>query len=137
MAIQEEFYDLHAQYASYHIDGTSITYDKTQIKGSAQVGKAVMLSAQRTVALVTTASEILGKLISVESDGTCTVQDEGYCDLPYDGSPTYTAANNGLVGGAAAGNVTVAAAAETATAVRRAIAICADSVSGRLIAKLN
>jgi len=132
-----EYYEVHARYTTFLIDGTSITYLATAQFGSNQVGKAVELVAAGTVGLCATGHEVFGKLIKVEADNVATVQDRGYCDLPYDGSPTYTAVNNAIVGGAAAGNVTVAAAVAATAAVRRARAIKADSVANRLIADLG
>jgi len=83
--------------------GAGIAYTATEKNGSAHVGKAVMRSAEGTVDLVTTGSEVFGRLQKVEPDGYCTVQDQGYCDLPWDNSAiTWT---TGLVGGATAGTV--------------------------------
>ncbi|SRR5260221_10137396 len=129
-----EFYEIGAKYVTMAYDGT-IVFDKTLPGGAAQVGKAVEMVSGGTVGLCATAHEIYGKLVKVEPDGFCSVQYKGFCDLPYDGSPTYAATNNGVVGGATAGNVAPASVAETATAVRRAIAIKAD-VTGRIIVEL-
>lgn len=134
MAIENEFYNLHAQYVTMK-HGVSIVYDMNEQHGSAQVGKAVELQAAGEVGLVATGNEIFGKLVKVEPDGYCTIQDGGYCDLPYDGSPVYTENANGLIGGAAAGNVAPAGAVPAAGAVRTARAIKAD-VTGRIIVKL-
>jgi hypothetical protein len=134
MAIENEFYNLHATYVTMKHD-SSIVYASTEQHGSAQVGKAVQMHDEGEVALVETGNEIFGKLIKVESDGYCTVQDGGYCDLPYDGSPAYTENDNGLLGGATAGNVAPAGAAPANGAVRTARAIKSD-VTGRIIVKL-
>lgn len=135
MAATAEFYNLHAGYVTMIIDNSTITYDGTKQFGSDQVGKAVEMSGEATVKLVQSGNEIFGKLIEVTADLFCTIQDEGYCDLPCDGSPAYTENDNGLVGGSTAGNVTKATAVPAAGAVRRAHAIKSDG-SGRLIAKL-
>ena len=119
MADKANKYEVHAQYVTM-IAGAGIAYDAAQPNGSAHVGKLVMMSAEDTVDLVTAGLEIFGKLIKVEPDGFCNVQDEGYCDVPTTGVPTYTSAANGAVGGATAGYATIAAVAETATAVRSA-----------------
>lgn len=68
--------------ATYKIDNSTITYDVTKAGGSAQVGLAVTLSADDTVALTADADAVLGKLIKVEADGYCTVQEAGHLDLP-------------------------------------------------------
>lgn len=86
------------------VAGAGIAYDEAEKNGSAHVGKAVMLTGDGEVDLVTTGLEVFGKLVKVEPDGYCTVQDQGYCDLPTDGTAiTYT--QDGLVGGATAGTV--------------------------------
>jgi hypothetical protein len=119
------------------IAGSGIAYDATKKFGSQHVGKAVMLSAAGTVDLVTDALEIFGKLDKVEPDGFCVVQDEGYMELPTDTTTiTYTATNNGLVGGATAGTVRTATVAEVAGAVREAIAVQAGETANTVIARL-
>lgn len=64
------------------IDASTITYDSTKTGGADAVGKAVKLSADDTVALATDGSHVLGKLLLVEADGFCTVQENGNMDLP-------------------------------------------------------
>jgi len=76
------FDGLHARYASFLADGVTITYSATAAGGSAAVGKAVALSAAKTVELAGDGEEIIGKLIKVESDGVCVVQVGGYMTLP-------------------------------------------------------
>lgn len=135
MADKANKYDIHADYVTY-IAGAGIAYDAAQANGSAHVGKLVMLSAEDTVDLVTDGLEILGKLIKVEKDGFCTVQDEGYADVPTTGTVTYTNANNGAVGGTTAGSAKVATAVPAAAAIRRTCFIKSDGAN-RAIVKFN
>lgn len=75
---------------TFKIDNSTITYSATADKGSAQVGLAVTLSADKTVALAGDAEFVLGKLISVDSDLKAEVQTKGYCTLPGGTSATLT-----------------------------------------------
>lgn len=127
-------FELHAQYVTAKA-GAGIAYDATQPMGSAHVGKAVMATGDDTVDLVTNGKELVGKLIKVEPDNFCTIQDEGYCDLPSDGVITYADTNNGLVGGTTAGTVKIATVVPGAGAVRKARAVKSDD-AGVVIAKL-
>lgn len=79
-----------AHYETYKIDNSTITYDATKVDGSAQVGLAVTLSAANTVALAADGEAVLGKLVKVESDNKCSVQDGGYMTLPAGDSATTT-----------------------------------------------
>jgi hypothetical protein len=110
-------------YATYLIDGSTITYDATKAGGSAQVNLAVVLSASKTVALTQDASAVHGKLILVEADGKCTVQTGGYCTLPGGASATLTPGSR-VVGALGAANArgyirSVAAATLAEVAVAR------------------
>jgi len=67
---------------TYLIDNSTITFSATAVRGSAQVDKAVTLSADKTVALAGDGEFVLGKLLGVESDGKAIVADEGYVTLP-------------------------------------------------------
>lgn len=71
-----------AEFAPYKIDNSTITYDATQPRGTAQAGLAVTLSAAKTVALAADGQRVIGKLISVESDNLATVQIGGFMTLP-------------------------------------------------------
>jgi hypothetical protein len=82
--------DVLAEYVTYIADNSTITYSATAVGGSAAVGKAVKLSAARTVALTTDGSHVKGKLIKVEPDLRCTVQVEGYMTLPGGASASLT-----------------------------------------------
>lgn len=77
-------------YRTYKIDDSTITYDATKAGGSAQVGLAVTLSADDTVALCADGNAILGKLILVESDDKANVMTEGTMTLPGGDSATLT-----------------------------------------------
>ncbi len=126
-------YEVHAAYVTMKA-GAGIAYDATQKNGSAHVGKFLRQSADGEVDLVTDGLEICGKLIKVEPDGFCTMQDEGYADGPSDGVITYTNTNNGLVGGTVAGTAKVATVVPAAGAVRGAKAVQSDG-AGRVIVK--
>lgn len=75
------------------IDGSTITYDITKTDGSAGVGFAVSLSSTGAAQLASDGEHIVGKLINVESDGFCTIQDDGYTTLPLGTSATVTPGN--------------------------------------------
>lgn len=77
-----DFRGVHADYTSYKADGVDIVYDPLQPGGSAAVGKAVMVSGHKTVRLTGDGARVKGKLLKVEQDGVCNIQDEGYGDLP-------------------------------------------------------
>lgn len=85
-------YDGLGDYHGYplKIDNSTILYDKTQVNGSAQVGLAVTLSANDTVALCADGDFVLGKLLKVESDLFCTVLFDGVTDLPAGASASVT-----------------------------------------------
>ena len=71
------FGEVGAVFASFKIDNSTITYSATSNGGSAQVGLAVALSAADTIELVGDGEEVIGKLISVESDNIAVVQIAG------------------------------------------------------------
>lgn len=76
------FDDIGYEAQTFLIDGVTITFDATKVNGSAQAGLAVAFSAHKTVELAGDGEEIVGKLISVESDGKAVVQTGGYMKLP-------------------------------------------------------
>ena len=84
---------------TFSVDNSTITYSATAAGGAAatMIGKAVSLSADRTVALCADGDAVLGKLILVEPDGKCTVQTRGYVTLPAGASATVTR-GTGIVG---------------------------------------
>jgi len=77
-----EYGGIGGKYVTFKIDNSTIVYAATSNGGSASVGLAVGMSAADTVQLVSDAEEVVGKLISVESDNTCTVQVRGGMELP-------------------------------------------------------
>jgi len=76
--------EIAAVFASFKIDGATITYDATASGGAAAtaIGHAVSLSAADTVQLAADAEAVIGKLIKVSSDGIATVQIAGGMTLP-------------------------------------------------------
>jgi hypothetical protein len=81
-----------SDYATFHIDNSTITYDATKAGGAAttMIGKAVTLSAAGTVALTADGDAVVGKLIKVEADNKATVQVGGFMSLPSGASATLT-----------------------------------------------
>ena len=77
-----QFDDIGALPVTFIADNSTITYSATATGGSSAVGKAVKLSAARTVALTTDGSAVIGKLLKVESDLRCSVQVDGFMELP-------------------------------------------------------
>lgn len=71
-----------ADYATFKIDDSTITYSASEENGSAGVGLAVTLSAAETVALAADGEAVIGKLIKVEPDDKATVQVGGFMTLP-------------------------------------------------------
>lgn len=82
MASRDEasFDGIRAERTTYPSDG-SIVYDITKAGGSVSVGLAVKMASAGVVGLTTDGSNFRGKLIKVESDGMCSVQDEGFCEV--------------------------------------------------------
>jgi hypothetical protein len=70
-------------FETYSHDNT-IVYDAAVAGGAAQVGKAVTLIGETgaDVSLVGDGEVVLGRLTLVESDGKCSVQIAGNCELP-------------------------------------------------------
>lgn len=79
---QVDYTDIDYSGLTYKIDNVTITYDVTKAGGSSQVGLAVFLSANDTVALTQDGTAVEGKLLKVTDDLFCTVQTDGYCTLP-------------------------------------------------------
>lgn len=59
---------------TYLIDNSTITYSSSQVNGSASVGLAVTFSAAKTVALAADGESVVGKLMQVYADNTCSVK---------------------------------------------------------------
>lgn len=80
------------RFATFSIDNSTITYDKTKAFGSAQAGVnlAVTLSGNDTVALCADGDAVLGLLEQVEADGKCTVSYAGWLKFLKGASATVT-----------------------------------------------
>lgn len=74
------------------IDNATIVYDATKANGSAVVNKAVtpVIGTTDTVALAADGNRVSGKLLTVEADGFCTVQDTGFASFPAGNGATVT-----------------------------------------------
>jgi len=79
-----------ARDVAYKIDNSTILYDITKVNGSNQVGLAVTFSTDDTVKLAADGEFVLGKLIKVEADLTCVVQESGHMKLPAGTGATLT-----------------------------------------------
>jgi hypothetical protein len=76
---------------TFWADGVTIIFDVRQPNGSAAVGRAVSFGAAAdTVALCADGDAIVGKLLKVEPDGACTVQNKGNTTLPAGAGATCT-----------------------------------------------
>lgn len=78
------------QVATFVHDST-IVYDADEEGGSAQVGLAVSIESSNVVTLAGSGENVLGKLLSVDADGFCSVQHSGFMTLPGGASATLTA----------------------------------------------
>lgn len=85
------FDEIGAEYATFAIDNSTITYSATAARGSAVVDRAVKFSANKTVALCDDGDPIEGRLDGVEADGFARVQVGGFCQFPGGASATLTA----------------------------------------------
>lgn len=95
--------------------------------GSAHVGKVVTIDSDNKVDIIATNEEVFGRLDTVYDDGKATVTDEGFVDLPTDGtSITY---GQGLVGGSTAGTVKTG----TSATVRAIASAGANMVRAKLL----
>jgi len=107
---------------TFIIDNATITYSATETNGSAVVGRAVSLSAAKTIQLAADAEPVVGKLVKVEADNTATVQVKGVMILPGGNAANLTL-GKAIVGAASAApangyirEVNTAAAAELGVA---------------------
>lgn len=102
---------------------SSIVYDGTLAGGAAttMIGKAVALKADGQVGLTVDAEAVVGRLQSVDSDGFCAVQDQGFCELPGGASATLTVGSPivGALGAAGAHGYIRTAAANSAEAIAK------------------
>lgn len=87
---QVGYRDIQIETETFKIDNSTITFSDLYANGSAQVGLAVTLSADDTIALVGDGEFVLGKLLIVEGDNKATVQVGGYCYLPGGTAATLT-----------------------------------------------
>jgi hypothetical protein len=109
-----------------------IAYDATAKNGSPHVGKAVARAGDGTVDLTNDGTEVFGKLQKVESDGYCTIQEQGYASLPFTGSMSYGDKTN-VVGSATRGSIK--AGTGVANVVNQAVQPIASNGSGSCIVK--
>lgn len=114
-----KFNGLQYQAQTFLIDDSTITFDRDEANGSAQVGLAVTLSGDATVALCGAGDIVLGKLLKVESDGKATVQTGGYVAFPSSGA----IAAGDKIAGAANGEI----AADTTAAARGIVVDASDA----------
>ena len=136
--VTPEFEGIDARYATYVIDDSTITYDAAEAGGSAEIGLAVTLSADRTVALAADAEAIEGKLILVEADNNCLVQVGGYMTLPAGTSATL-GVNSQIVGDLLVSAKGYIRAVDSATAAELALSrgsIIDDSTTTAVIVRL-
>lgn len=104
MAVKQSYIGIRERGVTMDAGATlQATYDKTKSNGTIHAQKAVMISGAGEVELVSTGSQIFGRLRNLEDDGFCSVADEGYLTLPTDG--TVITYGSGLIGGATAGTV--------------------------------
>lgn len=104
-------------YATFQADNSTIVYDQTKDGGSTAVGLAVTLSAAKTVALCADGDAVIGRLDTVEYDGSCRVQIGGGTTLPGGASATLTLGAKivGALGASSAKGYIRSAASGTAT----------------------
>lgn len=84
--------EVDAHYATYKIDNSTIAYDATKVNGIGvtHAGRAVALSAAKTVKLAGDGDRVIGRLDGVESDNLARIQDDGYMPLPGGSSAALT-----------------------------------------------
>jgi len=76
---------------TFWADGTTIIFSATAVGGSASVGLAVTFTAGTdVVGLCADGDAIIGKLLKVEPDGACTIQNKGNTTLPAGTAATCT-----------------------------------------------
>lgn len=85
-----DFSDIKPLNLTFIADGSSVTFDRDEEGGSAQVGLAVNLSASKTIQTAGDGEVVIGVLLSVEPDGTCTVQVGGVATFKGGTSATLT-----------------------------------------------
>lgn len=85
-----EMDDTHFTERSYLVDGVTLIFDATANDGHAAVGRAVSLSAAKTVQLASDGEAVIGELVRVEADGIAVVKDHGILTLPGGNGATLT-----------------------------------------------
>ena len=123
------------QVATFVHDDT-IVYDAAETNGSAQVGLAVTVESSNVVSLVGDGESVLGKLLRVDSDGFCSVQHEGFMELPGGDSAVLTAGAKivgDLASGAAEGYIQVATADGVHDLVSRGMIIDASTATAVVV----
>lgn len=86
---------------TFWADNATIVFDQTQNNGvpAAMLGKAVTFAATPdTIALAADGDPVIGKLIKVEKDGACSVQNKGNATLPLGANPATATPGRKLVG---------------------------------------
>lgn len=78
---------------NFWADGVTITFERTEARGTSKRDLAVKLSGNQTVALVGDGEIVLGQLQEVEPDGLCVVQVGGPVELPAGTGATLTPGN--------------------------------------------
>lgn len=133
-----------AEYASFAIDNSTITYESDQEGGSSHIGKAVTLSAASTIELAGDAEAVLGRLHHVEADNFATVQVKGGMELPGGDGATLTlgepivgdldsGANPGFIRAHAAATTPTAAEVDEAARARGVIVDASDATAVQVI----
>lgn len=116
---------------TFWADNLTIVFDQAQNNGvpATMLGKAVTFAAAAdTVALAADGDAVIGKLIKVEKDGACTVQNKGNATLPAGNAATVTPGRKlvGALGPAGARGYVRDAAAATAAEQSRMGPNCWD-----------
>lgn len=120
-----DYEGLDPQVVTFAVDASTVAFDATKANGSASVGLAVTMDSSGKVALCADGEFVLGKLLSVESDGKCSVQTGGYMKLPAGTSASLTR------GKAIVGDLLAAARGyirEVATATAAELGVCNGAI---------
>lgn len=101
-----DFTDIGRLPATYIADGVTIVYDRTKANGSDKVGRAVMLTGNKTVALTSDGAAVEGILENVEPDGKVGIKAGGYGEAPGGAGAALTPGKKfvGAVGAGGAGD---------------------------------
>jgi hypothetical protein len=90
--LTSDFQGQNAEFMTFPIDNSTITYSATVAKGSASVGKAVTFTSagDGTIKLTEDAERVVGRLVLVTHDNYATVQVRGAMKLPPGDSASIT-----------------------------------------------